>query len=387
MDELIYLSPLYIQCIMTKNILFAFLISAFLGISCTSKSDNDIPILELRELIVDTLYLDKDTLTKDLGENFSYYQTDSGEVLVTFLNHQLRVYSYPDGKQLKRILFEKEGPDGIGSFVTGSYVDGNSVYVLSQQKELIQADFEGKVLDRWDFPEVNKERMYANYSSAGFNRVRKSGNELSFVDIPYVFVEGFENYDKWGMVFNTESHTFSNFNFLYPKKINEYTNDDQLGLFSHVYLPASDEHLISFAISDSIAVVKNGKQTWKWAGTSESLEFKKGITVPSGEYIVFQPDHSSSKYNGLDFDTYANKILRWVRVKGPTRENMEQERNRLLVFDENLSPEAELEFNRKQIGMYGFNTPKGYALSLFSETTDDVTAFAVIDFSKIHSLD
>jgi hypothetical protein len=207
---------------------------------------------------------------------------------------------------------------------------------------------------------------------------------LLFVDIPYVFMDGFIDYDKWGITFNTNSNTFSNFNFLYPKNISEYTNDDQLGLFSHLYLPARDEHLIGFAISDSIAIVKNGKQTWKWAGTSESLEFKKGTTVPSGEYIVFQPDHSSSKYNGLDYDTYANKILRWVRVKGPTLENMEQERNRILVFDEKLNREAELEFNRKEIGMYGFNTPKGYSVSLYSETTDDMTAFAVIDFSKIN---
>ncbi|MCE7055427.1 hypothetical protein LZF95_12135 [Algoriphagus sp. AGSA1] len=133
--------------------------------------------------------------------------------------------------------------------------------------------------------------------------------------------------------------------------------------------------------------MKNRKQTWKWAGTTESLVFKKGTTVPSGEYTVFQPNHESSKYMGLDFDTQTEKILRWVRVKGPTKENMEQERNRLLVFDEKLKPEAELEFNREELGMYGFNTPKGYALSLYSLTTDDVTVFAVIDFSKINSLD
>ena len=261
------------------------------------------------------------------------------------------------------------------------------MYVLSQQKELIQCDFFGKVINRWDFPKVSEARKYANYSTAGFNKVRKSGNELSFVDIPYVFKEGFEDYEKWGMLFNTDTHTFSNYNFSYPRAISDYTNDDQLGLFSHIYLPASDEHLIGFAISDSIAIVKNGKQTWKWAGTTESLEFKRGTTVPSGEYIVYQPDHESSKYNGLDYDTHAKKILRWVRVKGPTQENMDQARNRLLVFDENLNPEAELEFKRKEIGHYGFNTPKGYALSLYSKTTDDLTAFAIVDFPKIDSIE
>ncbi|SFU08750.1 hypothetical protein SAMN04489724_3839 [Algoriphagus locisalis] len=372
---------------MRKLTFLSYIIINSLGISCSPKSEKEVEILDLKELIVDTLYLEKDTLTKNLSDNFSYYKTDSGEVLVTFLNHNLLVFSYPEGKQLKKQNYEIEGPDGIGSFLTGSYIDKNSLYILSQQKELIQCDFEGNVISRWDFPKVSEERMYANYSSAGFNRVRKSGAELSFVDIPYVFVEGLEGYDKWGMVFNTESDAFSHFNFSYPKAITEYLNDDQLGLFSHVYLPTSGEHLIGFAISDSIAVVKNGKQTWKWAGTTESLEFKRGTTVPSGEYIVFQPDHSSSKYNGLDHDTHAKKILRWVRVKGPTQENMEQERNRLLVFDEVLNREAELEFDREEMGQYGFNTPRGYALSLYSETTDDETAYIILDFSKINSLE
>ncbi|MEP0712727.1 MAG: hypothetical protein ABJC55_12455, partial [Algoriphagus sp.] len=66
---------------MKKHLVIVFLISTF-SISCTSESSQEIPILDLKNLIVDTLYLEKDTLTRDLGENFSYYKTDSGEVLV-----------------------------------------------------------------------------------------------------------------------------------------------------------------------------------------------------------------------------------------------------------------------------------------------------------------
>jgi hypothetical protein len=305
-------------------------------------------------------------------------------MLASFLNYKLIVYSYPEGKLLQKQTFAKEGPDGIGSFITGSFLDDNSIYFLSQQKELIKTDFFGKVQNRWDLPEAETDRKYANYSSMPYNKLQKSGSNLYFVDLPSVFVDGFEKYDKWGMTFNTESYTFSNYQFLYPDNIIDYKDDSELGIFSHVYNPITKEHLIGFAISDSLAVVENGKQIWKWAGTSEPLAFKRGTTVPNGEYTVFQPNHESSKYEGLDFDTHAKKILRWVRVKGPTLENMEQERNRLLVFDEKLNREAELEFDRKKIGIYGFNTPKGYAVSLYSETTDDRTAFAVIDFSNIN---
>ncbi|MEB2773892.1 DUF4221 family protein [Algoriphagus sp. D3-2-R+10] len=368
---------------MKKFKLFSFCTLIVLGISCKSKHEKQIPILDLKDLVVDTLYLEKDTLTKNLGANFSYSKTDSGEVLATFINHQFLVYSYPEGKLLRKQEYEKEGPNGIGSFITGNFIDDKSLYFLSQQKELIQCNYYGKVLARWDLPEVDSERKYANYSGYLYNKLYKSGNELYFVDIPFVFQEGFEDYDKWGMVFNKESHSFSHYRFLYPENILDYTQDDQLGLFSHVYNSNTQEHLIGFSISDSIAVVKNGEQTWKWAGSSESLNFKKGTTVPSGEYTVFQPNHESSKYNGLDFDSQAKKILRWVRIKGPTQDNPDQQKNRLLIFDMEFQSEAELDFSTDEFGLYGFNTPNGYALSLHTQTTDDIVGFALIDFSKI----
>ena len=91
---------------MRKLSLIPFLIYAALAISCTTNSDKAVTILDLKDLIVDTLYLEKDTLTKDLGINFTYYKTDSGEVLATFLNHQLIVYSYPEGKLLRKQKYE-----------------------------------------------------------------------------------------------------------------------------------------------------------------------------------------------------------------------------------------------------------------------------------------
>ncbi|SFA80650.1 DUF4221 family protein [Algoriphagus aquimarinus] len=369
---------------MRKLTLLNFLALCILG-SCSTKTTKQIPVLDLKDLIVDTLYLEKDTLTKNLGSHFSFYETDSGKILATYLNHQLLVYSYPEGKLLKSQTFEKEGPDGIGSFITGNFIDKNSIYFLSQQKELIQSDLNGNVLERWDLPAVTSERKYANYSSYLYNNLQKSGNELYFVDIPFVFQDGFENYDKWGMVFNTETDSFSNYHFLYPRSITEYTQDDQLGLFSHVFNPKSKEHLIGFSISDSIAIVKNGKQSWKWAGTTSPLEFKKGETIPSGEYTVFQPNHESSKYEALDLDTYAKKIIRWVRLKGPNKDYPDRQEYRLLVFDQEFNPEAEIKFNIDELAKFGFNTPKGYALSLYTKTTDDIVAYAVIDFSKINN--
>jgi hypothetical protein len=364
---------------------FLFLFLALLVIACDqSKRPVEIKQLELSELIVDTLFLEKDTLTKNLGSNFYHLQTDSGEVLLTFNQHRLLTYSYPEGKILNAVNFEKEGPDGIGGFLTGSYIDQNSIFFLSQQKELIQANFEGKVIKRWKFPEVPTERLYHNYSTYLFNKIQKSGDQLFFTDVPYVFKEGFADYDKWGIIFDAEREEFDYFTFSYPVEILDYLEDDQLGLFSHVFNSQINEHLVSFSISDSLLRIKDGKQTWHFAGTMEKLQFLKGTTSQQGEYTVFQPNHESSKYESIDIDTFSKKILRTVRIKGPTIENPDQKKHRLLVLDYGLSKEAELLFNTDEMGYYGFNTPKGYAVQLHTSTTDDQVSFAILDFSKIN---
>jgi hypothetical protein len=362
-----------------------YLSLAFFLIACNqSRKSVEMQQFDLSELIVDTLYLEKDTLTKELGSDFKFFETDSGSLLMTFRERRLLFYSFPDGKLIKTQTFDREGPNGIGGFVTGNYIDTNSIFFLSLQKELIKADFNGIVIKKWKFPEVPTERLYHNYSTYLFNKVQKSSDKLYFTDIPFVFKESFAEYDRWGIVFDIKKELFENFYFRYPREILQYTEDDQLGLFSHVLNITTNEHLVSFSISDSLLQIKDGKQAWHYAGPTEKLKFLKGITTQQGEYTVFHPNQESSKYESLDIDTHSKKILRTVRIKGPTIENPDQKKHKLLVFDYTLSAEAELEFNTEEIGFYGFNTPKGYAVLLRTMTTDDLVAYAILDFSKIN---
>lgn len=362
-----------------------YLSLAFIAISCNqTRKPTEILQLNLSELIVDTLYLEKDTLTKELGSDFKFFETDSGSVLMTFRERRLLFYSFPDGKLIKAQSFDREGPNGIGGFVTGNFIDTNSIFFLSQQKELIKADFNGHVIQRWKFPEVPTERLYHNYSTYPFNKIQKSGDKLYFTDIPFVFKESFAEYEKWGIIFDTKKELFEHFHFRYPKEVLQYTDDDQLGLFSHVLNIHTNEHLISFSISDSLLQIKDGRQTWHYAGTIEKLQFLKGNTSQEGEYTVFRPNYESSKYEALDIDIHSKKILRTVRIKGPTLENPDQKKHKVLVLDQDFTKEAELFTNTTEMGFFGFYTPKGYAVQLHTRTTDDLVSYAVLDFSKIN---
>ncbi|TNF39105.1 MAG: hypothetical protein EP311_11480, partial [Cytophagales bacterium] len=89
-----------------KYLIYFYFLLLFFGCTSSEKS-NEIQFLELKDLVVDTLYLEKDTLTKNLGINFTHFQTDSGEVLLTFNQYRLLTYSFPEGKLLNSVKFEK----------------------------------------------------------------------------------------------------------------------------------------------------------------------------------------------------------------------------------------------------------------------------------------
>ncbi|MBA4301182.1 MAG: hypothetical protein C0433_13925 [Cyclobacterium sp.] len=69
---------------------FLFLGFAFAILACSkNQKPTAIQYFELSDLITDTLYLEKDTLTKELGSTFAYFETDSGQVLLTFRDNRL----------------------------------------------------------------------------------------------------------------------------------------------------------------------------------------------------------------------------------------------------------------------------------------------------------
>lgn len=86
---------------MRKFSLLSFLAMSFLGISCSPNSQKEVPVLDLKDLIVDTLYLEKDTLTKNLGANFNYVKSGDEEFLLTSRQHRFMRYSYPEGKLIR----------------------------------------------------------------------------------------------------------------------------------------------------------------------------------------------------------------------------------------------------------------------------------------------
>lgn len=130
-------------------------------------------------------------------------------------------------------------------------------------------------------------------------------------------------------------------------------------------------------------ILKDQTIEWKDASPEEPLIFKKGEEVPTGEYIVFQPDHDSGRYTWIDYDPFQKIYLRHaysgLKPEGSDTEHPYYEE--IIVLDNSFTKIAELD---KLPNSYrGFATPDGYFFYLGPGQVEKEVLFAKLDFSKI----
>ncbi len=363
------------------RIVFLPLFNILLFSACSSTSEKQIPNLNLEDLVVDTLYLDKDTVTKDIGSDFRFVKKGTDEFLVTSIKNRLMEYSYPEGQLIRDQFYYEEGPDGIGSFISGSFVDDSTVWFLSNNK-LIEADLFGKVRNRFDLPEVSEKRLAANYSTLIGNRIYKSGNNLIIADVPYVLKEPNLDYENWILKFDPVNSKVDHYKFKYPAFYKEFLDDPNLGPYLSTY-SANGLEIISLSISDSLIIITNKGNRKVYAGLKDEMKFLHGTTTQEGEWIVFQPDHNSSKFSWVDYDPTSQMYLRQAIVATDTEENRSQGRNpltKLVILDSAFNKIMEVILPSPT---RGFPTPKGYYINIGYPHSEDEVAFVRLDFSKI----
>lgn len=333
---------------------------------------------DLKEYIVDTLYLEKDTKTKNLPSDLTYIEIDGEEFLYAFVNYRLLKYSYPGGKLLAVQEFEKEGPDGIGTWIAGYLITDDGMFLISDNKQIVRTDLMGKVVDRMELPEAGEERLSTNFNTMNGNSMIwiSSEKKLIVLDVPFVLREPNLSYEDWIWVFDFATGVKSTISFSYPEKYQAFLDDPELGVYSHKYV--SGKHLISFSASDSILVLEGGKKFWVDGKSSEQLMFEKGKVEPQGEWMVFLPNLNSSRYKWLLYDPYQKITLRHLVIGAEERHDFKLGKNSFIILDEQLEKKGELFFTNEMFSGFGFSTPQGLYLKLIPQQSDDYEGYVRI---------
>jgi hypothetical protein len=338
---------------------------------------------ELTEHISDTLYFEKDEFTKNLPAKFAYLEENDSSFLYAWYDKRLLKYGYPSGELISSTNFFAEGPDGIGSFISGSLITEDGLFFISDQKEIVYTDFGGKVISRFPFPSVPEERLAANFSTMNGNDMTydEATKILFLADVPYVLKEPNMKYQDWLWKLDTRSGNFESVGFNYPEKYREHYDDPELGVFAHSYLNDQDLFVVNFPANDSLLILDSDKSYWVDGKSSKTLIFEKGKTEPMGEWTVFNPSMKTSRYKFTQYDPYRKKLLRYVNIE--TKESdIETYTNEssFILLDSEFGKVAELFFNNQKIMPSGFFTPNGFYLKLAEQQTDDREGYVRIVF-------
>lgn len=359
------------------SILLAFVFS------CNSKESAAPEYIsaELTEFISDTLYFEKDEFTKSLPGKFAYLEQNDSSFLYTWPDKRLLKYGYPRGNLISSTEFQAEGPDGIGSFLSGMLISQDGLFFISDQKAVVHTDFEGKVIDRFPLPSVPEERLAANFSSMNGNDMYcdAATKVLVLADVPYVLKDPNLNYRDWLWKLDTRSRNFESVSFAYPEKYKEYLDDSELGVFSHSFLSDKHVHVVNFPANDSLLILDSDRYFWIDAGSSRKLTFEKGKTEARDEWTVFLPSLLTSRYKWTMYDPYRQRIFRYVDIQ--TKESgseMFANLSSFIVLDLEYRKVAELFFDNRKIMPFGFATPNGFYLKLAEQENDDEEGYVKI---------
>jgi hypothetical protein len=361
-----------------------YLSLAFIAISCSqTRKPIEIQQFDLSELIMDTLYLEKDTLTKELGSNFTFFETDSGQYLLTFLQHTLYQYSFPEGKIIKKTKFETEGPDGIGSFLSGYFLEDSLIHFISNN-EWITASHKGKVIERNNLPEAPIDRLATNYTTYPFNKIYKTGDTYHISDVPFVLKESLLSYQDWILKFQPNNPKVEHVRFKFPKSYVGLMDDPNFGPYNHTFNTEKGEYIISLPATDSLMVISANSSQWIAAAPSEPMKFIRGTTEQVGEWTAFHPSAESSIYKWVHFEPSSKKTLRMSIV----RKDLDELRNRgikplykLIVLGAEMEKEAEITLLSPSSG---FQLPTGFFFNLGYFGNENEVAFGRVDLLRIN---
>jgi hypothetical protein len=370
------LLPYYFKII---KITSTFLLGLILLFSCTdSKKAATFIERDLADFIVDTLYLEKDTLTRSLPDEFTYLEQNGKRYLFGYSRLRLYQYEYTTGKLLKTVYFDREGPDGIGSFVSGSLITEDGIFFISDQKHIVHTGFDGKVLGRYPLPEVPEERLAVNFSAVNGNKMSydKEKKQLILADVPFVLKEPNMGYENWVWRYDLGKRSAEPIPFKYPEIYRQHYDDPELGIYSHTFLDFKNLHVVSFPVTDSLLVIDGKSAKWVGSKSATALIFKKGTTVQQGEYMVFSPSMETSRYKWTLLEPNSQLLFRYVDIQTKVIEEGEiVNRSSFILHNLDFETIGELFFDNRQITPSGFATPNGYFFKLLNPDSDDSEAY------------
>ena len=292
-----------------------------LGIfSCANKESDE----KLEETLVFDLNrqirLPLDSVSTSSNNYYQLVEVNSKSRLYFFnkLNYRIYCYDLDSEALLKTWLFEKEGPNGLGSRVTSFKLltDSTIIFHSYYRRELIFSKISGDVIQRVPLQNQN----------LAFSPITSQNQPFIYRDEEFLVYSGRTSNrekleDEWFILrYKTRDSSISDTGIrlpdFYQTSSNEYFPAD-LSEPTLTFNSNRKTSLISFPLSDSVIVLnKNGDYSMQYLGTNYhdlGDPLRKGS--PKNPMEQIKDVMRFSRYGSIHFDPYRHIYLRTYMSK------------------------------------------------------------------------
>lgn len=333
-----------------------------------------------------------DSLTGFESECIQYLQNTTREQLLLFYkrDNKINFYDFKEKKLIKTISFSKEGPNGVGTSISGfRWISDDEIYLSSYwERKIYLVDAAGNVKKKFDI----KDDGFLKFPVVDPNNNRpiiKAGNNLILAGTLYKTLPK-NKIGKPFVALNLKEGT-SKLVGKYPEKIFEGDWDIKDETFFD-FDESSNKFIVAFAISDSVMItdLKGNSKTEHYLAKSSFLKEIKPLN-PSYDYESPNADEAntyilSGTYWNIKYDKFQKVYYRFGILPRTLADFQAAKEPEFIisVYDENFKPLGESILPEGFYPPMATITPLGLLIpnrKAYNEQ-DDFLSFAVLTLKK-----
>ena len=384
-----------------KKTIYILLFSVLL-MSCSDRTDtNDVCSLQPQE---DYLEFAIDDETRIPLFNLYTFQCDGIDYL-TFSTQGTRtilIYELQTGKLIKKIAYEAEGPNSVGTDIWGFYVkDFNHIYIPNNDRSIIyETDTTGTINRVIDYTKTvdGKLTLPAYYVNLNNQQMSFIGDSLFIPQKMSNYLDA-ESYCPTSVIVNMKDGKVSPFKMRFPQWAIDRNNDKTIEIpssYSMVY--DGKKFVYSFTMHENIFRVNPyTAQMEEFSARSRYLPKLKYTKMPDEFSQVLKITCETPEYGNILYDKYRKVYYRFTHLKSDLDHEVEHIKIlhsgkmefSIMILDEDFNILGETKFpSYTYLNNICFINEKGLYIStshfMRKDYSDDVLRFQLFKLIDIN---
>ena len=370
-----------------KQLIWLFVLP-FFCIGCNPAESNSLK--ELNVNVSNNITLELDSVTTNSNPDYQFIETDSMNILALFnaINNSLYYYNFDNKSFVKKLKFETEGPNGVGSRVTNFHIYTQDSIVIHSYYlgKILAFDGQAKLISSLDVSSKDLNDDFLPQSGPGFPLMQRNGKAYMTVARSCNYIDKTVIKQK-GVLLRTNLNDNSKDLMLEFPKVYFKDSQDQYwpSKLCNLYYTENEEKdfVVSYPLSDSVTVLTNSGsiqvKAFSWPNIKRQKPIKRREVSPGpmGEFVSYL---RYTRYTEIFYDPFKQVYLRKVELATPKdlldRNQLKTEMY-YLVADKEFNV---LGFFKNSGTGHVFFTKDGMNQVKFSSSNEDVLTIKVLDY-------